>query len=422
MARSVVVIGGGVIGLASAYSLRRLGAEVTVIDAGPRELAASHVNAGWVCPSLSEPVPAPGLTAQSMKWMLRSDSPLYIAPRAEPDFLRWLLAFWRSCNAAQFRAGTEATAALAQRTMELYDGMRAAGVAFEQHTDGLLYAYLHEDALRHDHDTLHSLEPYGFTVPPVLDGAAVRDLEPALSRNVVGGFWLEQERSVRPDTLVSGLWDWLAANGATMREGERVVGLGGANGTVTTVVTDAASYAADAVVVAAGAWTPQVLGTVGVKMPIEAGKGYSIDFTPPPALPHAITHPLYLHESRVAVTPMDGMLRLAGTMELSGLNHVVRPERVRALVSRTGDVIAGWPDPVNLEAPGVQVWHGPRPLAPDGLPVIGWAKGWRNLAVASGHSMMGVTLAPATGEAVASLICHGRPPEVIRPFDPGRFG
>ncbi len=422
MTRSAIIIGGGVIGLCTAFALQRRGVQVTVIDAGPREQAASHVNAGWVCPSLSEPVPAPGLTAQSMKWMLKSDSPLFIAPRADPDFLRWLLAFWKNCNAEQYVAGTAATAALAERTMALYDDLRAQGVEFEEHQDGLLFAYLHEAALHHDHANLDTLAPFGVEIPPILSGEEARELEPALSRNVTGGYWLRQERSVRPDSLVSGLWRRLEINGAEMRRGERVVGMGGSSGLVRSVITDRASYDAEVVVAAAGAWTPQVVAPLGVKLPIEGGKGYSIDFTPPPALPSAIRHPLYLHETRVAITPLDGMLRVAGTMELSGLNHHIRPERVRALVSRTGEVIAGWPSQVNLDAPGVRVWNGLRPLTPDGLAVIGWARGWRNLAIASGHAMMGVTLAPATGEALAEQIVTGRAPEILEPFDPARFG
>ncbi|MFM9106235.1 MAG: NAD(P)/FAD-dependent oxidoreductase [Chloroflexota bacterium] len=421
MARSAVIIGGGVIGLCTAFALQRRGAQVTVIDAGPREQAASHVNAGWVCPSLSEPVPAPGLTAQSLKWMLKSDSPLYIAPRADPAFLRWLAAFWRNCNARQYAAGTAATAELARRTFERYDDLAEHGVEFEEHRDGLLFAYVHEAALHHDHANLAQLAPFGVEMPPLLTGDEARAFEPALSRSVSGGYWLRQERSVRPDTLVTGLWRRLEFGGADMRPGERVVGMGAANGLVRSVVTDAASYAADVVVVAAGAWTPQVVAPLGIRVPIEGGKGYSIDLAPPPPLPDPISHPLYLHETRVAITPMNGMLRLAGTMELSGLNHRFRPERLRALVDRTGEAIAGWPDRIDLDAPGVRRWNGLRPLTPDGLAVIGWAKGWRNLAIASGHSMMGVTLAPATADALAEQIDTGRVPEVLRPFDPARF-
>ncbi len=420
MARSIVVVGGGVIGLCCAVALRRRGADVTVIDAGPRERAASHVNAGWIVPTLAEPVPGPGLAVQSAKWMLRTDSPLYIAPRPDPAFIRWVIDFWRHCTAAASTAGTEATAALGERTFALYDDLRAAGVRFEQHEDGLLYAFRNERALHHDHAALAAILPPGYDAAPVLSGDEARALEPSLSDAVVGGFWLRQERSVRPDSLVTGLREWLAENGATLRDGERVVGFGG-RGAVESVVTDGATCPADAVVVAAGAWTAQVLAPLGIRLPLQGGKGYSIDFAPPPALPEPIRHPLYLHDERVAITPMEGMLRLAGTMELPGLDDRIRPERVNALVTRTGEVIRGWPARVDTAGPGVRVWQGPRPMTPDGLPAIGFAPGWRNLAVATGHAMMGVTLAPATGEAVADLVETGRAPDLLRPFALERF-
>jgi D-amino-acid dehydrogenase len=173
-------------------------------------------------------------------------------------------------------------------------------------------------------------------------------------------------------------------------------------------------------VVAAGAWTPRLLAPLRVPVPIEAGKGYSIDISPPPR-PHQPRRPLYLHETRVAITPLNGMVRLAGTMEFSGLNHEIRSERVAAIARSAGWALRGWPQPAPLSGPDVRVWTGPRPMTPDGLPVIGWAPGYQNLAIASGHAMLGVTLAPPTGEAVATLVAEGRTPDEIAPFTPARF-
>ncbi|MCA9880590.1 MAG: FAD-dependent oxidoreductase, partial [Thermomicrobiales bacterium] len=148
--------------------------------------------------------------------------------------------------------------------------------------------------------------------------------------------------------------------------------------------------------------------------------GYSIDLAPQP-LAQPVRRPLYLHETRVAITPLNGMIRLAGTMEFSGLNHRLRPERVAAIARSAAWALRGWPDPAPVSGPGVRVWTGPRPMTPDGLPVIGWLPGYRDIAVASGHAMLGVTLAPATGEAVADLLTTGALPELARPFDPARF-
>jgi len=414
-----VIVGGGVVGLCTAYALHRRGATVMVVDAGPRERAASHANAGWIVPSLSGPVPAPGLVGTSLRWMLQPGSPLHLRPRADPAFARWLLAFWRRCNAHDHRAGLEATLALAAGTMACFDALRADGVAFEEHRGGLAVAYHTAAALAHDHAGLAPLVPFGYPTPPLLDGDAIRALEPALAAAIVGGYWLAGERHVRPDTLVAGLIARLRAGGVAVHEGESVVGvdLAGGNGPrrITSVTTDRGRIAAEAVVVCAGAWTPAVLRRAGARpLPIEAAKGYSLDYAPPP---RPVGRALYLHEARVAVTPLAGMVRLAGTMELSGLNHRLTPARLAAVARAGTRSLRDWPpDPSAAVA-----WTGSRPLTPDGLPTIGAMPGWANLLVASGHGMLGVTLGPATGDAVADFLLTGRAPDVLAPFDPARF-
>lgn len=421
MAQPVVVVGGGVIGLCAAFALHQRGVTVTVIDAGPTERAASHVNAGWIVPTLAEPVPAPGLVAASLRWMLRSDRPLYIRPRLDPAFLRWTLRFWRRCNARDHLAGTEATATFGARSLALYDAMREAGVRYEEHRDGLLFAYRTADALEHDYAALEPIRRFGFEISPVMSGEAMRTLEPSLSKGVSGGYWLPRERSLRPDTLVRGLIGFLRERGVEVRRDTPVSGIETTGKRITAVFANGKRISAQTVVVAAGAWTPRLLKPLRVRIPIEAGKGYSIDLAPAPALPQPVSRPLYLHETRVAITPLEGMIRLAGTMELSGLNHHVRPERVAAIARSAGWAIHGWPAETPTSGPGVRVWSGPRPMTPDGLPVIGWLPGYRNLIVASGHAMLGMTLAPATGEAIAEMVTTGRAPDDIAPFDPGRF-
>lgn len=423
MQKPVVVIGGGVIGLCVAFALHRRDVPVTLIDAGPPEQAASHVNAGWIVPSLAQPVPAPGLIATSLRWMLSSESPLYIQPRLllDPAFLAWTLRFWRHCNARDFRAGTEATAAFGVRSLALYDELLAAGVRYEEHRDGVVFAYRSEAALEHDYAALQPARRFGFEVSPVLSGDALRELEPSLSDAVTGGYWTPQERSVRPGTLVRGLRDFLQEQNVTLLHNRSVSGIETTARRATAVFAGGERIPASSVVVAAGARTTRLLQPLRVNIPIAAGKGYSIDLTPPPALPEPVRRPLYLHETRVAITPLDGMIRLAGTMEFSGLNHDLRPERVAAIARSAGWAIRGWPAHTPTTGPGVVVWSGVRPMTPDGLPVIGWIPGYQNLAVASGHAMLGLTLAPATGEAIAELLTSGHLPEAATPFDPARF-
>ena len=412
----VVIVGGGVVGLCCAFALCQRHVPVTVLDLGPPALAASHANAGWIVPSLAEPVPAPGLPRAALRWLLRPDSPFALSLRPDPDFLRWLVRFWHHCNARDFAAGLAAVSALALPTFALYDALRAAGVEYEEHRTGILFAYRRAAALQRDHATQEHLVPFGYPLPPLLDGEALRALEPALVPGLAGGFQIEQDRHLRPDHLVRGLKHWLRGAGVTVREGVKVTGFGWHGGQVHTLHTTAGLIDARFAVVCAGVWTPAVLRQVGVRLPIEMGKGYSLDFVPPP-LSTPVRHALYLHEERVAITPFQGRLRFAGMMELSGLNHRLAPHRLRAISQAGSRIFTGWP----ANTRPATVWAGGRPLTPDGLPVIGLAPGFGNLAVASGHAMLGLTLGPATGAAIADLITTGTLPPVLTPFRVDRF-
>jgi D-amino-acid dehydrogenase len=411
----VVIIGGGVIGLSTAFALQRRGCTVTVLDQRHPGYGASVVNAGWITPSLAGPVPAPGIVRESLRWMMRSDSPLYIRPRPDADLIRWLVSFWRHCNPRAYEAGMEATAALNERTMPLYDEMAAAGVSFEMHKTGLVSAYVTPAVLERDRRELESLKGFGVEVTEPLWGDAMRELEPALGGPLTGAFWITSDRHVRPDTLINGLVDYLKENGAEIRSGVTVTGIEHSHGRATSFRTTQGPVEGDTFVICAGAWSGKVARLAGVRLPIQGGKGYSLDFSPPP---REIKHAIYLHESRVAVTPVEGMVRLAGTMEFSGINEVVRTQRVAAIARAAARCLRDWPEDYSQ----AKVGSGLRPMTPDGLPMIGLLPGFRNLAVASGHAMLGVTLAPATGDALADALTTGATPNVLRPFDPARFG
>jgi D-amino-acid dehydrogenase len=350
--------------------------------------------------------------------MMRNDSPLYIRPRLDPAFLRWLVTFWRHCNERDYRAGREATFALAARTMALLDRMGGDGVRFEEHRAGLLHAYLDPRALDHDLALLDRLGTDGFEPHQVLTRDAIQILEPGLAETVAGGYRYPHERHVRPDDLVDGLRAWLESRGVEIWECCSVAGVRAVNGPggrrVDALETARGVVPVTAVVVCAGVWTPQVLRRFGAgSLPIEAGKGYSLDWEPPPV---ALRQAISLHEARVAVTPLTGMLRLAGTMELSGHNDRLAPSRIAAIARAGRHYLRDWPG----DRQPVRVWSGMRPMTADGLPVIGSMPGWTNLVVASGHAMLGLTLGPATGEAVADLLDRTAPAE-LAPFAPSRF-
>lgn len=419
----VHIVGGGVVGLCCAFALHQRGVPVEVYDAGPLEQAASHVNAGWIVPSLAEPVPAPGLIATSLRWMLHSDSPLYIDPRLlrDPAFLRWTIQFWRHCNARDYRHGIAVTAAFGAEALALYDTLRAAGVEYEEHQDGILFAYRSPTTLEHDYAALaEPLRSFGYEITPLLDAQAVQELEPALSDAVSGGYWLPRDRSLRPNSLVRGLLAYLHQQGVVVHHQHPVSGIETEGRRASAIFVKGKRIPAQRILVAAGSWSAPLLRPLHVNVPITAGKGYSIDLSPQP-LAEPVRRPLYLHETRVAITPLDGMIRLAGTMEFSGLNHVLRPERIAAIARSASWALRGWPEVTPTSGPGVQLWTGTRPMTPDGLPMIGWLPGYHDIAIASGHAMLGMTLGPSTGAAIAELFTTGSAPEAAKPFTPKRF-
>lgn len=410
----VTVIGGGVIGLAAAWELSRRGAEVTVLDAREPGTAASAVNAGWVSPSLAGPVPVPGLVKTSLKWMLNPESPLFIKPRLDPSFLTWLYRFWRSCRLDKYEAGLEATAVLGQRTMQIMDDWVAQGIEFEMHNYGLLFAYRTLTEMEHDLKAFDAVTPYGYAQPTPLYGDDLRHAEPVLGKEMVGGYHVREERTVQPLSLVNGLRRKLEEAGVTVKPGAPVVDIDTSGGRVVAVRTPTERIQTQSVLLAAGAWTRHIAKMSGATIPIEAGKGYGLDFRPAPVTPKSS---IYLHEDRVAVSPFDNGLRLSGTMELSGLSEQFTQRRINAIHKAGKRLLEGWPKGTEP----VQVWTGMRPMAPDGLPVLGNVPGFANFYVASGHAMLGVTLAAVTAVYMAELMTGGNTPEVLKPFSADRF-
>ena len=409
----VVIVGGGVVGLTSAYHLLRQGAVVTMLDADRLGSGASHGNAGWIVPADSAPVPAPGMVAQGLKWMCRRDSPLYIKPSLSPGFLRFLLGMARHCNRDDFHAGLRANIALAEHTMDILDAYRADDIDFEMHAHGLIKAFAEQATFARHCSDLEIPRRAGLD-PELLTGPEVADLEPALSPSLAGGIYFPHERHVRPDSLVAGLIVRCRQLGADLREQTPVHDVRRHGRRVQAVITATGEVEGDAFLLAAGARTGPLSRLFGPILPVRPGKGYSVDYAPPPVTFRRIVD---LCESYVAVTPLDGALRLAGTMEFTGWDTKVNRVRVAAIRRAPRRYFSEWDDP----QPTGSAWVGARPMTPDGLPIIGRLPGADNAYIATGHGMLGVTLAPATGSAIAELIGGSPPQPALAPFAPGRF-
>ncbi|WP_029089787.1 FAD-dependent oxidoreductase [Brevibacterium album] len=415
-----VIVGGGVVGLTTAYEIARAGGQPLVLEAARAGQAASHGNAAKIALAESAPVPAPGVLLQGIRWMLRPDSPLAIHPRLAPDYVKFLLAMARHCNARDFEAGLDVHLRMGADANDLLDDYRADGIDFEMHANGVLLAFETRERFEEHCASLPQFESFGHVPERLYGHGAVQEREPALKDSIGYGLFFPSDRQLEPDSLTRGLVARITELGGEVREDTAVSGFVRRGDRVTAVLTDSGErIEADAVVITAGADAGRLTAQLGVPLPIVTGKGYSIDYTPAPV---QLRTSLTLEDARVAVTPLDGRLRLAGTMEFGARNNEVNDVRVSAIRRAAAQAFSGWEsaDLTGEQAP----WAGVRPMTPDGLPVIGLLGELSNTVVSSGHSMLGLTLAPASARIASDLVFGHRPElpaDLLNRISPHRY-
>ena len=412
----IAVIGGGVIGTCVAYYLARRGAAVTLVERGEIAGAASRGNAGMISPGHA-PINGPGRVAQALRSLKDPLSPLFVAPRWDPDLFRWLWSFARHCSQSQLEAGTAALAPLGLATPALFDELlngealdcdyRPSGYLEVCRTQAGLAAARREAAL---------IGRHGFLTEE-LSAAELREREPAIREDVVGGIAHADGSTVNPSRFVTELAAAAARPGAVIRTGTVIERIEVEGEQVTGVRTaDGERIDASVVVVATGSYGGGPLEPPGLALPIQPAKGYHEDRSPGlPGTP-ALAMPCLLVERSVFCTPMDDFVRFAGTLEFSGLNHDIRPDRLEQLMRSASLYFDGV-----THADPLDVWVGLRPCTPDGLPAIGLLPGIEGLFAATGHGMLGLTLGPVTGKLLAERILDGRSSLPLGQFDPGRF-
>jgi D-amino-acid dehydrogenase len=412
----VAVVGAGVVGLACAWELRRRGADVVVVERAGVGAGVSRGNTGWVSPSFTYPLPAPGMVREGLRQLLTGGEAFVLRPSLDPAFVRWLWSFRRSCSQGRFDSGVRALLALNRRTLELFDAYREAGVAFEMHSAGLVVAARTPGGLDLYRRIFRRLRELGYQGGAIdeLDAASLTALEPALDRErVAAGLHARVDRFVRPEQLTAGLAQRLEGDGAEIRQGCELRALERRHGQWI-LETSADALSAQRVVVAAGLPTAPLLRRLGVRVPLMGARGYSVTIagrgTPP-------RHALYLAEAKLGLSPFDGGVRVAGVFELGARTTDVAPGAGERLLAAARPYLDRWqPDTDG----GAEAWAGLRPATPDGLPLIGALPGLDGVYLATGHGMLGVTLAPATADLLAPLVLEGRAAPELAPFDPAR--
>lgn len=409
----VLVIGGGVIGLASAHALLGAGRGVRLLDRGPLGSGASHGNSGLITPSHALPLSRPGMLRKTLGWMLRSDAPVLVRPRLDLDLLRFGLRFARSSRPGAMRASLRGRALLLDGSRALYSALVAEeGLDCEWEERGLLLVFATEEA-RAAEEASHTLLAEHGLVAESLDPQALLAREPALRDDLAGGTFFPQDAHLRPDWLVRELGRIVRARGGQVEERCEVRGFLLDQGRVVGVRTADGERRAHSVVIATGALAPRLARELGLRLPVVPGKGYSLTCPRPDPCPRL---PMILDEAAMGVTPWPSGLRLGGTVELAGQDLTLRPERLEVLRAGARRFLRAMPPDE-----GVERWCGLRALTPDELPIIDRAPRHPNVFIATGHGRMGVSMAPATGKLVAELVTQAAPHVDPAPYSLARF-
>ena len=414
MSRKIIIIGGGIVGLSSAYFLQKEGHHVTVIDKSDITSGASFVNAGYITPSHIIPLASPGMIAQGIRMMFNAASPFYMKPRWDTDFFKWTWYFHKSSTKVKVEKAIPLIKDINILSRELFEDIKASGDLgeFQLERRGLLMLYKTEASYRHEIEVARKANFLGLKVSE-FDKKQLSAIEPNVNIEAKGAIHYECDAHTTPTEFMPKMVDFLKRVGVEIRTHEEVLDVSTYERTIHDVVTSEGSYAADEVVLAAGSWSEKLSRKMNVKLPLQAGKGYRIDLEQPTG----ISMPAILMESKIAVTPMKGFTRLAGTMEFSGINDIIRKERVMAIVAGAKSF---YPDLPIATQDIDNVKTGLRPVTPDGLPYIGKSSGFNNLTIATGHAMMGWSLGPATGKLVSEVIDGKKTSIPISAFSPDR--
>lgn len=416
-----IVIGGGIIGLSSALYLRRSGYDVTVLDKGDFSDNCSYGNCGYICPSHFIPLATPGIVKQGFKWMWNSKSPFYVQPRFDWNLINWGLKFIRS--ATKDHVSTAAVplrdiAIISKREYESWLQLPDFNFAYEH--KGLLEIYQTDVGGEHAKHTVEKALELGLADTKLLSYDELQALEPHTRINGKGAILFNCDAHCWPNKLMQQLLAYLKNQGVQLIGGERVVGFDRANKKVNKVYTENSKgkneFSADEIIIATGSWGRETAKLLGTRIPLMPGRGYSVTLE---NSPYKVNYPAVLLEGRAAITPMDGnKIRFGGTMEITSHKTPPRMNRVQGILDA---VKRFYPDFDVPMPPKEKIWYGYRPCSADGLPYIGRIRKYDNVTVATGHSMLGLSLGAGTGKLVDEIITGKNLTMPVTAFQPERF-
>lgn len=410
-----VIIGGGIVGLSSAYYLQQSGWQVTVVDKGDLSDNCSYGNLGMIVPSHFVPLAAPGMVAQGIRWMFNKRSPFYVKPSLNPDLISWGYKFIKSATKEQVERAATALLSLNLLSKQLYGELaNQPGFDFSMEDKGILMYYKTAKVADEESHLAEKAMRMGIDAV-VLDKTAVQALEPQIELNIVGAVHYRGDAHLYPNRLMAQLIGHLKKSGVVFQTNNAVTQLIVEKNRLKKVVTTNGEAEGDVVVLAAGSWLPKLAKLAGIRLSLMPGKGYSFTEKSPQ---QRLNIPAILCEARVAITPMHGYMRYGGTMEIAPVNSKINKARVEGIVQSIPNYFSNLHVPMPEEK---NIWAGFRPCTPDGLPYMGFSKSLSNVVIAGGHAMMGLSLGPATGKVVADLANNKKPDVPIALFDPARF-
>jgi D-amino-acid dehydrogenase len=399
---SVLIVGAGIIGACSAYYLSEAGFKVTMVDKDLFASGSSHANCGFICPSHALPLCVPEALMKPIKSAFKSYSPFYVNPLAGPGLWGWLCRFALSCKPATALKSTTARHLLLQSSMELFKELidkESIDCEFQQ--KGLLFAHVENKSLEHFSKTNDFLtKEFGLTAKHY-DSQGIVNLEPALKNSVVGGWHYEGDAHLRPDKIMAELKRVLLGKGVNIIENCEVKEFITEGNTISAIDTSKGTMTFGKLLLSTGAMAPKLAKKLGVKLHIQPGKGYSLTTNRPKICPKI---PMILEDHSVAVTPFKDGFRLGSTMEFGGYNTQINEKRLGLLEEGAQHYLR------DVRGEEIQEkWYGWRPMTHNGIPIISQTNTYTNTYIAAGHSMLGLSMGPATGKLISEIISGDKP-------------